>query len=189
MQIPKLIKPTLVLLLLSHLTGCLATSDGVKRNGEEWIGVPVAAISHTTNEVGGVIVNGSPVSISLSPTGGIMMPKVWRPDFKVTIEWDTIYVKGLISPPMVLSRAQYKELDAYRGRIKARTLRHSITIPVPEYDYYHDFCQLTVHLLTCGQAKVTTSCIYPTKKNYPISVPLKGLTEPPECRPTIPKGM
>ncbi|MFT0213813.1 DUF3304 domain-containing protein [Pseudomonas sp. F1_0610] len=184
-----IIKSTLVLLLLSNLSGCLATSDGVKRNGEVWIGVPVAASNATTNEVGGLTVNGSPVSISLSPTGGIMMPKVWRPDFKVTIEWDTIYGKDRRRPPIVISPSQYKDLEVYRERVKARTLHHSISIPVPEYDYYHDFCKLTVHLLTCGQAKVTTSCIYPTEKNYPISVPQRKQEEPPECRPTIPKGM
>lgn len=84
---------------------------------------------------------------------------------------------------MVLSRAQYKELDAYRERIKARTLHHSISIPVPEYDYYHDFCELTVHLLTCGQAIATTTCKHPADKDYPIQMPQKSQAEPPECRP------
>jgi hypothetical protein len=154
---------------LMILAGCDQSNAGESSAGN------LGAINHVAGQdINWFSVNGSRVP----GTGGgyccIMLPNKWRPGLIAHVEWE-VDPNPHEKIPMRKEGFGYDQ-KAY-AQHKAKYRHYSADVPIPEYD---GACGLTVHLLTCHQVKVTTSCLAPELPDYPIKEPI-NMQEPASC--------
>jgi hypothetical protein len=152
---------------LMILVGCDQSNTGESSTGN------LGAINHVAGQdINWFSVNGYRVP----GTGGgyccIMLPNKWHPDLMAHIEWEVDPNPNARLPP--LGTTAYNKAYAEH---KAKYRQYSANVPIPEYE---GACGLTVHLLTCHQVKVTTSCLAPELPDYPIKEPT-DMQEPAIC--------
>lgn len=149
---------------------------GCSSADSQMVGGNIQAINHTTGAINWLSVNGYRADGGGGRSCCIIMPVVWRPGLKATIEWE-------VDPdPYAYSKWPPLGTDGYRlsqAKHRENYQRNRVVVDIPQW-FGTESCDLKVHFLTCNQVEVTTSCWAHGSSNYPIKVP-KGLQEPAVC--------